>query len=167
MTNLWPDAISRLVEGQTEDLQRKHTRLTAERSQIDDQIAQIERELSELEIAVRVYRRFSETVVPTARPRQEPQVRPDQQVTARPSGNGTSGTLDRLEGVPVAEAAERVLRFLGGEADSSKMRELLINRGGLRPDHNSYGYLLKQMRTKPDRFVKIGRGRWALTEGGS
>jgi hypothetical protein len=162
MDSLWPDAITRVVERQTEELQRKRTRLSAERSQIDDQLAQIEEELTELEIAVRVYHRFSP---PTARPR--PQIEPEPEPTAPPPTNGTVGTLDRLEGVSVAEAAVRVLRFLGGEADSSEMRKVLINRGALKPDHNSYGYLLKQMRTKPNQFVKVARGRWALTEEGS
>jgi hypothetical protein len=164
MSSIWPDAITRVVERQTEELQRKRTRLTAERSAIDDQLAQVEQELSELEIAVKVYRRFSPEAV-TARPR--PQSPPEQeQPAARPPSatNGMTGTLDRLDGITIADAAERVLRFLGGEADSSQMREVMVNGGALKPDHDSYGYLLKQMRTKPDRFVKIARGRWALPE---
>jgi hypothetical protein len=82
----------------------------------------------------------------------------------RPATNGTTGTLDRLEGMTVADAAEQALRFLGGEAAGSELRELLVNRGAIKPDHDSYGYLLKQMRTKPNRFAKVARGRWALAE---
>jgi hypothetical protein len=161
MSNLWPDSIARLVERQTEELQRKRTRLTAERSAIDDQLQQVERDLNELEIAVRVYRRFSESGSPGA----IAQGPAEQAASGRPPSDVTSGVLERLDGVTVAEAAERGLRFLGGEADSGELRDLLINRGAIRPDQNSYGYLLKQMSRKTDRFVKIARGRWALAEG--
>lgn len=159
MDTLWPNSITRLVEQQTEELQRKRTRLTAERSALDEQISAVERELADLETAVRVYRRFSENsprVQPRPR-RSEPE--PSDEEHAEPS---TNGTLPRLEGMTVADAAEAVLRFLGGSAPTGKLRDVLINRGALRENRNAYGYLLKILREKPERFVNVERGRWAL-----
>ena len=169
MNTPWPNAITRIVEQQTEDLQRKRTRLTAERSALDEQIAQIESELNELEIAVKVYRRFSEahpaTVPVQVRPRPGAQaVRDDGGPTANDGSDGSNGALGRLEGVKVADAAEMVLRFLGGSAETGELRDMLVTRGALRPDRNAYSYLLKTLREKPDRFTKVERGTWALQE---
>jgi hypothetical protein len=158
METLWPDSITRLVEQQTEDLQRKHTRLTAERSAIDDQISTIERELEELQTAVRVYRRFSDRTPPARLHESEAPATPDMTAT----DSRTNGTLGRLDGMTIAEAAEKALAFLGGSAATGELRDLLVNRGALRDNRNAYGYMLKIMREKPERFTNVERGRWAL-----
>ncbi len=151
-----PESVAREVEQQTEDRRRKLTRLTAERSAIDDQIGQVQQELTELETFVRVYQRFTNGSSPAP---------PANDATVANDGtDGSNRTLGRLEGVSVAEAAEMALRFLGGSAATGELRDLLVNRGGLRPDRNAYGYMMKILRSKPERFVNVARGRWALRQ---
>jgi hypothetical protein len=162
METMWPDSITRMVERQTEDLQRKLTRLTAERTALDEQINQAERDLDELQIAVKVYRKFAEVPTPIQpRPRSRGAGPPP---TATDGTDGSDGTLGRLEGITLAEAATMALRFLGGSAATGELRDLLVNRGALKPTRNAYVYLLKTMRDKPNRFVNLERGTWALKE---
>jgi hypothetical protein len=81
------------------------------------------------------------------------------------NGNGAPdlGRPD-LSKLTLAEAAEAAIRFLGGTAESAELRAFLVEAGKLPPSRNSYGYLLKILRDKQDRFVKVEKGTWGLVE---
>ncbi len=156
MNQLWPDPITRLVERQTEELEREATQLRANKVQIDSRLEQIDGELGELQIAVKVYRRFAPSESTPAEPTEA------RSQVIEPPLVGNNGHRPELDGLTLAQAAEQVLRWLGGRAASGELRQNLIDAGVLKGDHSAYGYLLKTMRNKPDLFVKVQRGTWAL-----
>ena len=152
---LWPDQVTRAVEARTEDLQRQAAGLRAEREAIDDRLTRIEGELQELEIAVRVYRRFSDRDAPAERIASADQ----------DEGGERNGTIPDFTNLTLSKSAESALKYLGGTAPSRDIRQLLVKAGKLPPTRNSYGYLLKILRDKTDRFVKDDEtGAWTLRE---
>jgi hypothetical protein len=150
------DTIPQVVETRTAELQREAVRLRGERAAIEERLAEIEGELGELEIAVRVYRRFSNGAPSVGSP-------------ASPLDLGAEperATLPDLSRMSLADAAATVLRVQGNGALSRDLRRVLTEAGKLPPGRNSYGYLLKVLRDKPERFVKDQTtSTWSLREG--
>ena len=161
MDQLWPDPITRLVEHATEKLEREATELRAKKADIDSRLAEIDGELGELQIAVKVYRRFAPERVPT--PFESPPVA-SSSVAMPPRLVGSNGHRPELDGLTVADAAVQVLRWLGGSAESGEIRQHLVDGGVIADNHNAYSYLLKTLKKKNDQFVKVERGTWALRE---
>jgi hypothetical protein len=150
------DAITRQVETRTAEVQQRVAGLRAERESIDQRLAEAEEELHELEIAVRVYRRFSNgsgltlQLDPTTGPK------PLDIEQRHP-------LLPDMSQMTLADAAATVLRAYG-PGPSRDLRRVLIEAGKLPDNRNSYGYLLKILRDKPERFDKDPLGVWHLRE---
>jgi hypothetical protein len=136
------DTIAR-IEATIDALQRDVVRLRGE-------LSSAESELRDHQTALRVLEQYAES------PTRPPTVAPDQ-----------VRMLPDVSSLTLADAASEILRFFGGRAASADLRRALIDSGKLPPSKDSYGYLLKVMRDKPDRFVRIEQGIWGLPEGAS
>lgn len=150
------DSITQHVETRTSELQREAVRLRGERAAIEDRLEAIDSELGELEIAVRVYRRFAAGTT-----REGPL---KLALLVDESGAEPEPGLPDLTAMSLADAAATVLRVYGDGARSRDLRHILTTAGKLPNNRNSYGYLLKVLRDKPDRFVKDAAGTWSLRE---
>lgn len=151
------DTITQVVETRTAELQREAVRLRGEHAAIEERLTAIDGELSELEIAVRVYRRFSNGTAPASLGLEDAPDRTIQLPTDERS-------LPDMSNMTLADAAATVLRTYG-PGHSRDLRHALIAAGKLPATRNSYGYLLKVLRDKPERFDKDEHSSmWSLRE---
>lgn len=172
------DPITTTIERKAADLQRERIGLTAQRTSIDERLDAIDAELNELEVAVRVYRRFANgsAHVPVAPSLfdsvQTVRTEADAAEDAESDGDSADAEprphpeLPDMTNMSLADAAATVLRTFGPGARSRDLRMVLTDVGKLPNTKNSYGYLLKILREKPERFVKDPQtGTWGLREG--
>lgn len=101
-------------------------------------------EIAELELALKVLRR----------------------VLGKPSAQEVFGGLDmmRFRTQTVAESCYEIISQKGGRAKVTEIIDILIAAGKLKDDRRiAYGTAVKSME-RDERFVKVGRGEYGLTE---
>lgn len=139
-------SIEELIQNRLDAFRTQDLHLARTESGIRDQRAALKVQIDQLETTMAVVRQ----IVADTDAKQD-----------RPPPPVQEPSVD-LDGLSIADAAERVLKARGGEAGVGDLLEMLGAAGRISTKVGRHATLKKALERHPERFEKAGRGRWRL-----